>query len=176
MNIFNLFLLSLTICIDSFLLCLLTKTKKKTHLVLIPTLFSIFQIGFIYLGFCFGDFLEKYIVDYLKYIVFLVFSFMAIKLLIDAIVNKSIEKEPLTSLKPIFISSILTSFDSLFLGMPLAFNNVNCLIFITIIGSVTFIVCSLALLLRRKLVNNLNDIINLLGAIILFFFAFHSLL
>ena len=176
MNITSVILLSLTICIDSFILCLLSKTKKKRHLFLIPFIFSFSQILFLYIGYSLGSFIEIYLKDYLKYIVFFIFSFMSLKLIIDTFVSKDKEEDSLNSLTSITIQAILTSFDSLFLGMPLAFNSSKYHIFILILGITTFFICLLALLLRNKLSNKYEEKINLIGAIILLFFAFKSII
>ena len=176
MNIFNTFLLSITICIDSFILCFLTKPKKKKHLFIIPIIFSLVQTLFLYIGYTFASLLEFYLCNYLKYIVFLIFSFMGLKLIIDTFINKDKEEPPLNSFKNIFMQAIFTSCDSLFLGMPLAFNNNNFLLFLFVIGILTFLICLIALCTRKKCTNQIDDKINLIGAIILFFFAFKSLL
>jgi len=176
MNIFHLILLSITICIDSFILCLLTKCKKKIYFFFIPFTFALFQVLFLYIGYILGSFLELYLKNYLKYIVFLIFSFMGLKLIIDAFINKNKEQEILDSISKIVIQGIITSCDSLFLGMPLAFNSNEYLIFLLIIGISTFFICFIALCFRNKINNKYDDKINMLGAIILFFFAFKSLI
>lgn len=176
MNIFEIVLLSITICIDSFILCLLTKCSKKKHYLLIPLSFSLFQCLFLFTGYVFGNLLENSLQKYVKYIIFLIFSIMGLKLMLDTILNKGKIEISLSSLKTIFIQSIITSFDSLFLGMPIAFNDIPPYLLTTIIGTTTFILCIIALLTRKKVNNKYDDIINIIGSIILFIFAFKSLI
>lgn len=176
MNIFEIILLSTTICIDSFILCLLTKINKKRYYFLIPLIFTIFQCLFLYSGYFLGNLLETIIINNYQYIIFLIFSFMGLKLMIDTISNKGKDEIVLTSFSLVIIQAVSTSFDSLFLGMPLALNNIDQMFLITILGITTFTVCLIALLIRKKVNNKYDDIINIIGSIILFFFAFESLL
>ena len=176
MNIFEIILLSITICIDSFILCLLTKCSKKRHYLLIPLFFSLFQCSFLFIGYQVGNLLENSLQSHIKYIIFLTFSIMALKLMLDTIINKGKNEIALSSLKIIFIQSIITSFDSLFLGLPLALNDINQIILLITLSTTTFSVCLLALLIRKKVNNKYDDIINIIGSLILFFFAFKSIL
>lgn len=176
MSIINTIILSSTICIDSFLLCLLTKISKKREYIIIPLTFSIFQTIFLLAGYFIGEYLENFLQLYLKYIIFLIFSFMAIKMLIDTLINKNKEIHSFSTAKDILISSLLTSFDSLFLGLPLSFNSEHYFILLIIISLTTFILCLLGISLRKKASNTLDDKISIIGSIILFIFAFKSLL
>ena len=176
MNIFEIVLLSITICIDSFILCLLTKCYKKRYYLLIPLSFATFQCLFLYTGHALGNFLQSSLNNYMKYITFLIFAFMGLKLTIDTIINKGKNEVTLSSPKTVFIQSIITSFDSLFLGMPIAFSNAHYINLLMIIGIITFTLCLLALIIRKRVNNKYDDIINVIGSIILFFFAFKSLL
>jgi len=176
MIIINTIILSLTICIDSFLLCLLNKANKKSNYFLIPIIFSFFQITFLLTGYFLGDFLEDYLYNHLKYIVFIIFSSMGTKLIIDTLINKGKEKTCHFTLKAIILQALMTSCDSLFLGLPLAFSSNTYLLFALIVGVTTFFVCLLGLLLRNKINNNYDDKISIVGSIILFIFAFKSLI
>lgn len=172
----NTIILSLTICIDSFLLCLFNKSSQKKDYFLIPFIFSFFQVSFLLIGYFIGDFIELYLSDHIKYIVFLIFSSMGVKLIVDTLINKG--KEPLCnfSIGCIILQAFSTSFDSLFIGFPFAFNNNNHLILAIIIAITTFIVCLVGLLLKNKISVSHEDKIGLIGALILFIFAFKSLL
>ena len=177
MSLIDIIILSLTICIDSSLLCLFITCKKKIKYLLIPLIFSIMQVLFLLIGFSLGDLLENYLLSYLKYIIFIVFSFMGSKLLIDTLKEKDGEDKNVNdSLKVIIIQACFTSCDSLFLGLPVAFTNTNYLLFLTIVFSLTFVLCFISLFLRKKINNKHDDTINIIGAIILFFFAFKSLI
>lgn len=179
MSLIDIIILSLTICIDSSLLCLFITCKKKIKYFLIPLIFSIMQVLFLLIGYSLGAFLENYLLSYLKYIIFIVFSFMGSKLLIDTLKGKDNEDEDKNvndSLKVIIIQACFTSCDSLFLGLPVAFTNTNYLLFLTIVFSLTFVLCFISLFLRKKINKKYDDTINIIGAIILFFFAFKSLI
>lgn len=176
MSITSTIILSLTICIDSFLLCLLAKTNKKRDYIYIPLIFSIFQTIFLLTGYLIGEYIENFLQVYLKYIIFLIFCFMATKILVDSLINKNKETNCCFTLKNTVISACLTSFDSLFLGLPLAFNSENYFNLLIIMGLATFIMCLLGLLLRKKAPNTLDDKTSIIGSIILFIFAFKSLL
>lgn len=168
--------LSLTICIDSIILCLLTEIDKKRYYFLIPFIFSTFQIIFLFLGHSLGNLIESYLINFLKYIKFFIFAFMGLKLLVDSLLNKDKEDNNLNSLRNITIQATLTSFDSLFLGVPIAFNNNKYYISFAIIVAMTFILCLSSLLIRKNINKKHNDKFNLIGSIILFIFAFKSLI
>lgn len=176
MKIFEIILLSITICIDSFILCLLTKINKKRYYFLIPFIFSLFQCLFLYFGYFIGDSLEAIILNNYKYIIFIIFSFMGLKLLIDTLISKGKDEVQLSSFSLILLQAISTSFDSLFLGFPLALNNINQILLLITLSITTFSICFIALLIRKRVNNKYDDIINVIGSIILFFFAFKSLL
>lgn len=176
MSIPNTVILSSTICIDSFLLCLLTKTSKKRDYILIPLIFSISHTIFLLTSFFIGEYIENLLLAYLKYINFLVFSSMAIKMLVDNIINKSRETEYYFTLKETITNATLTSFDFLFLGLPLSFSTETYFTLLIIIGLVTFIICLSGLLLRKKASNTLDNKTSIIGSIILFIFAFKSLI
>lgn len=177
MSLIDIIILSLTICIDSSILCLFISCKKKIKYFLIPLIFSIMQVLFLLLGYTLGNLLESYLLSYLKYVIFIIFSFMGSKLLIDTLIKKDKENNTINdSLKVIIIQSCLTSCDSLFLGLPIAFTNTNYLLFLTIIFSLTFALCFISLILRKKINKKYDDYINIIGSIILFFFAFKSLI
>ena len=103
-------------------------------------------------------------------------STILIKLILDILINKGKEKTCYFALKDITLQAIMTSLDSLFLGIPLSFNSNTYLNLIVITGISTFIVCLLGLLIAKKITSISEDKINLLGAIILFIFAFKSLI
>ncbi len=177
MSLIDIIILSLTICIDSSLLCLFITCKRKIKYFLIPLIFSIMQVLFLLIGYSLGTFLENYLLGYLKYIIFIVFSFMGSRLLIDTLKGKDDEDKNVNdSLKIIIIQACFTSCDSLFLGLPVAFTNTNYLLFLTIVFSLTFVLCFTSLLLRKKINKKYDDTINIIGSIILFFFAFKSLI
>lgn len=176
MFIIKTIILSFTICIDSFIICVLNKTNKKYNYFLIPLIFSFFQTFFLLTGYIFGDWLEELTINYLKYIIFFILSSMGLKLIIDILINKGKEKACNFALKEIFFQAFITSFDSLFLGVPLAFSTNTYIILIIIIGLTTFFLCLLGLLLRNKLSNNIEEKISIIGSIILFIFAIKSLL
>lgn len=176
MFIINVIILSLTTCFDSFFICFLHKTSKKYNYFLIPITFSLFQSLFLLLGYFLGDFMENYFQNYIKYIIFIIFSSMALRLIVDVLINKGKEQTHSFSFKDIFLLSIITSCDSLFLGVPLAFSTNSYITLIVVVSSTTFLVCLLGLLLRSKLRKNYYEPIQFIGAIILFIFAFKTLL
>ena len=176
MGITSTIILSLTTCIDSFILCLLNKNKTKLNYLITPFIFAFFQITFMLTGYFLGDFIEEHLHNHLKHFTFIIFSAMAIKLILDILINKGKEKTCCFAIKDIILQALTASFDSLFLGLPLAFKSNTYIIFILIIGLTTFFICFLGLLLRNKFKNNFEEKIGLIGAIVLFMFAFKNLI
>lgn len=172
----NIIILTLTICIDSFLLCLLNKNKKKRDYFLIPLIFSFFQTSFLLTGYLFGNFIEESIKQHIKYVIFIIFSSMGLKLVIDILLNKGEEKTCQLTLKSTFLQATITSFDSIFLGIPFAFKDINIITLISITSVTTITACLLGLLSMNKIKKSYEDKIGIIGAIILFIFAFKSLI
>ena len=175
-GILNTIILSFVICIDSFVLCFLNKSTSKLHYFLIPLIFSTFQAIFLITGYFLGDFIDEYLQNYVKYTLFIIFSTVAVKLIIDTLLNKGKEKTCPSALLHIILQALTTSFDSLFLGVPFAFANLDYSTLAVIVFIITFTVCLLALLLRNKIKKNYDDKISIIGSIILFIFAFKSLI
>lgn len=172
----NTIILTLTICIDSFILCFMSKNKSKASYFYIPLIFSFFQTSFLLIGYLCGDVIEIHLQNHLKYVIFLIFSSMGLKLIIDTLMNKGKEKTCYFTLKSIFLQAIITSFDSIFLGLPFAFKNISILSLIIVISSTTLLASLLGLILRNKTNDSYDDKISICGAIILFIFAFKSLI
>ena len=176
MILINLIILTLTICIDSFLLCLLSKNKRKRDYLLIPLIFSFFQTSFLLTGYFFGNFIEESLRQHIKYVIFIIFSTMGLKLVIDTLINKGKEKTCQLTLKSTFLQAIITSFDSIFLGIPFAFKDISIITLISTTSVTTITACLLGLLLMNKIKESYEDKISIIGAITLFIFAFKSLI
>lgn len=176
MHTLEILLLSLTICIDSFIICLLTKITRKIYHFLIPLMITLFQITFLYIGYTFGSLLEIYLKDYLKYIIFFIFAFMGLKIIVETLANKGKEHENITTFKYILTQSFLSNIDSLFTGMPVAFKSHSSISFLIISSLTTFTICTLALLLRNKINQKYDDKISIFSALTLFFLAIKNLL
>lgn len=176
MFIINIIILSLTTCIDSFLVCFFKNNKKKSDYFFIPATFSIFQSIFLLSGYFLGDFMENYFQNYLKYIIFIIFSSMSIRLIVDVFINKEKKQKHNFSFKEIFLLSIITSCDSLFLGVPLSFKTNSYIVLILVVSLTTFTVCLLGLILKNNLKREYDETIQIIGSIVLFIFAFKSLI
>lgn len=176
MHTLEILLLSLTICIDSFIICLLTKITKRFYYFLIPIIFTLFQATFLYIGYFFGNFLEIYIKDYLKYISFFIFAFMGLKIIVETLANKGKDHENTTTLKYIFTQSFLSNIDSLFATIPVALKTNSIMSFLIISSITTLAICTTSLLLKNKMEEKHNDKISILGAIALFFLALKNLI
>lgn len=176
MSLLETFILSSITCIDSFVFCLLIPIKKKKYYFLYPFIFTLFQYLFLFVGLCVGSIIKDSLINYLKYIIFIIFSFMAMKLLIDTLINTEYTK---LSITPAFIhilmQAISTSVDSLFLAIPISFLTTDFTCSILFISALTFSTCFLSLFLQRKLKSSRN-FFNITGAAILFIFAFKTLI
>ena len=172
----NIIIPTLTICIDSFLLCFTNKSKNKSAYFYTPIIFSFFQTIFLLLGYFLGDIIEIYLRNYIRYIIFIMFSSMGLKLVTDTLINKGKEKNYYFTLKTIFLQAIITSLDSIFLGIPFALKNICITTLIFTISSTTLLACFTGLILRNKLKETHDEKINLIGAFILFLFALKSLI
>ena len=101
---------------------------------------------------------------------------MGLKLVVDTLLNKGKEKTCQLTLKSTFLQAIITSFDSIFLGIPFAFKDISIITLISITSVTTITACLLGLLLMNKIKESYEDKISIIGAITLFIFAFKSLI
>jgi len=169
MNIFELFLTSLSLSMDAFAasICkgLNNKKNKLKNSLIISISFGIFQALMPLIGFYLGNIMSNKIIKYDHYLALILLTIIGISM-----IKESKEEDNLNdtiNLKEIVILSIATSVDALVIGITLSFLRVNILLSVFFIGIITTIICFLGFFLGNIIGNKLNKYSKILGGIIL---------
>lgn len=169
MNIFELFLTSLSLSMDAFAASVckgLSNTKNKLkNGIIISLSFGLFQALMPLIGFYLGNIMSDKIIKYDHYIALILLTFIGISMIKEAKENDNINNN--ITIKEIIILSIATSIDALVIGVTLSFLRVNILFSASFIGIITIFICLIGFYLGNFIGNKLNKYSKILGGIIL---------
>ena len=168
MNTTDIFFTGIALAMDAFAISVcngIKLTKLKLHHIFITSFsFSVFQMMMPLLGWLLGSQFVEYIKKFDFLVTLVLLGSIGIKMIIDSFVGKkdvSESRQNTIGIKELFITSIATSIDALSAGVTLAFrSNVSILHAITIIGCVTFFICSSGVIIGHicaKLGEKLGD-------------------
>ena len=134
--------------------------------------FGIFQALMPLIGFYLAGTVSEKIMEFGPYISFFLLAFIGIKMLTDAMKNKNEnEKKDLVCEKfshaKAIILAIATSIDALAVGVSFAFTENSVLLPCSIIGIITFLVCSLGGILCSKLPKGSDKGAGIIGGFVL---------
>lgn len=155
----------------------LTKTKEWS----MPIAFALFQFLMPVIGFYIGSTFCEYIINYAGYITASVFLLLAVKVIFDSVKeltkkNKEIQiKNTEFNYIVLLIQAVSTSIDALIIGVTYSTHMQNPFVPALIIGAITFILVSCALLFGKYLGKIFNKYASWIGAVILFALAVKTL-
>ena len=148
-------------------LCI-NKIKLK-HILQMALMFAVFQGIMPLIGFFAANNFESVICRFDHWIAFILLAIIGGKMLHEAI-TAGVEQEcslfKLTY-RLLFVQAVATSIDALAVGISLSALNVNIFYSITIISIVTFICCTIAILVAKRFGNMLGKRAGIAGGIIL---------
>lgn len=187
MQIWEILLLGIALATDAFALTVancatyeksLTKLKEWS----MPTAFAVFQFLMPVIGFFAGRLLVGFISSFAEYLTAGIFFILAVKIVFDKLEiggkkNGANEKQKTFTFFVLILQAIATSIDALAVGITFA-ATLNFSVFIAagIIGVVTFILVSVALIIGKSLGKLLGSSAVWLGAVILFGLSIKSLI
>ena len=187
MQIWEILLLGIALATDAFALTVancatyeksLTKLKEWS----MPTAFAAFQFLMPVIGFFAGRLLVGFISSFAEYLAAGIFFILAVKIVFDKLEiggkkDGVIEKQKTFTFFVLILQAIATSIDALAVGITFA-ATLNFSVFIAagIIGAVTFVLVSVALIIGKSLGKLLGSSAVWMGAIILFGLAIKSLI
>ena len=166
MGIIELILISIGLAMDAFAVSIckgIKMTSKKTwHIIVIALFFGGFQMLMPIIGWFLGSRFESYITSFDHWIAFIL-------LLIIGGKKDSDDEELVTKfdVKEIFVLAIATSIDALAVGITFAFLKVNIMLASSLIGSITFILAIVGVLIGSVVGGKFKNKAELLGGIIL---------
>ena len=184
MRIYEIILVGVALAMDAFALTISNCTVYKdalnrTKKLAMPVTFAAFQFIMPVLGYYVGSAFAGFISEFSGFLTSGIFFLLSIKILFDAIKEKRSKTErKVSSLTPLtlVLQGVATSIDALFIGVTLAVElTFSVFLAAGIIGAVTFIIVSLALLIGTGLGKLLKDLSSLFGVAILLALAIINL-
>ena len=154
MSYFSIFILALALSIDacvvSFSYGLKYEQNRRKNALLLSSFTGIFQALMPTIGYFLTNIVKSYIQPYAGLIVFLIFSYLGFKFIIEAQMPKK-EKELCIDLKCLFLIGIATSIDAFSAGITLSLYGTLILKPALLIGLITFINSNLGFYIGGKL-------------------------
>ena len=183
MSVLEVIIIGVALATDAFALTVANCAAYEKNLSrkkewAMPCAFAAFQFFMPVIGFFIGSAFTEFLRSFAKFLTAGVFFLLALKIILDAIENRSKSKtndfsdtRQLT-LKTLFIQAVATSIDALAVGVTFAAElKFSVFIAAVIIGGVTFIIVATALFIGKSLGKLLGKYAVWLGAVILFALA-----
>ena len=166
--------LSIDACVVSFAygLCIEDKNKRSAFALALTTGF--FQAFMPVIGYYFTDIVRTLIQPYAKWIVFLIFIYLGVNFIKEAL-EKSERKNLCITPKSLLLIGIATSIDAFSAGISLSLTSSPMKFSIISIGLITFINSLLGYFAGHRLKSFKADYLQILGGVILIFLAVKNL-
>lgn len=181
MSIIEIIILSLALALDAMLVSfsygLVLNEKKIYNSLKLSFAFGLFQFLMPILGWWLTGYIYEYLKNYSKWIVFIVFLFLGVKFLKEALFNKEEEtKNYRISFTCLICLAIATSIDALGAGVSVKFLGIPVVIPSLLIGCITFLLSAIGFWIASifKLIN--KKYIEIIGAVLLMYLAVKALL
>lgn len=175
MGFAELFLIGVGLSMDAFAVSVCKGLNMRgkinfKHAGVIALFFGGFQAIMPLIGYFLGMGFEKYITRIDHWIAFLLLGFIGGKMIVEAIkewneVDK--QEEDKLDIKELFVLAVATSIDALAVGITFAFLNVNIWSAISIIGTTTFVLSVIGVVIGNKFGSKYKSKAELVGGIIL---------
>ena len=175
MGFWEILLTGIALAMDAFAVSICKGIKMKRlnwlHLVIIAIFFGGFQMLMPLIGWLLGNQFVQYIEKFDHWIAFALLAFIGIKMAIESFKKEEDEcaccAEKL-DLKELFVLAIATSIDALAVGITFAlYPDVNIASSISIIGIITFIICSGGVFIGHKFGSKFKSKAEFLGGVVL---------
>ncbi|MBP3369852.1 MAG: manganese efflux pump [Clostridia bacterium] len=175
MGFIEILLTGVALAMDAFAVSICKGIKMKklklSHLALIAVFFGGFQMLMPLVGWLLGSQFVQYIEKFDHWIAFALLAFIGVKMAVESFKKEDDECDCCNDrldIKELFILAIATSIDALAVGITFAlYPDVNILSSISIIGIVTFIICSLGVLIGHKFGAKFKSKAEFLGGVVL---------
>lgn len=171
------FLMGLSLSADAFAVTIsnLLIYKSDTKVRLCPLYFGFFQFFMTFLGYNISSFFSKEVESIGHSIVFVLLTFIGVKMICDAVFKKDEKISYKISHKQLVIEAFATSIDALAVGISLCFMQANIFLASSIIGTITFVVCFSAIAFFSKIPERISEKFEVLGGFILIFLGIKEL-
>lgn len=180
MNLVEVIILGIALAIDALLVSftygLILKEKRIQNCLNLATSFCFFQAIMPIIGYFITGFVTNLISNHSKWIVFTIFSTLAIKFIKDAFEKEENNKIICISFTCLIYLSIATSIDALAAGVSINLTKTNIWIAAGIIGIITFILSIISFQITNIFKEIPKKPITIIGAILLFILAIKNIL
>ncbi len=182
MSLWALLALSLALSADAFAVSISTGMSNsiitKKHCLITALTFGLFQAAMPIAGFYAGVGFSDLISSFDHYVAFILLALIGVKMIVESIKKENMNKieKKNFSYKSLIFQGIATSIDALAVGVSLSVVNVNIALSSTIIGSVTFAVCLLGILMGRKIGSLMGKRAEFLGGVVLIIIGINILI
>lgn len=178
MTYFSIFILAIALSIDacvvSFSYGLKYDREKFKNAMLLASFTGFFQAMMPVSGYFLTNFVREYIQHFANIIVFLIFTYLGIKFILEAF-EKEKQKNLCIDLKCLLLIGIATSIDAFSAGISLSLCGNKILKPALLIGLITFINTHLGFFFGGKLKNNPSKILEIIGGVILILLGIKAL-
>ena len=177
MKLFEIFLTGIALAMDAFAVSICKGIKMKklkwSNLVIIAIFFGGFQMLMPLIGWLLGSQFVQYIEKFDHWIAFGLLAFIGVKMAIESFKKEDDEcdcckEAEKLDLKELFVLAIATSIDALAVGITFAlYPDVNIVSAISVIGIVTFVICSGGVFIGHKFGAKFKSKAEFLGGVVL---------
>jgi Predicted membrane protein len=145
------------------------KKVKVKHILQMAVMFAVFQGIMPLIGYYAANNFETVIKQFDHWIALILLSIIGGKMLYESVTGDEEQDCSLFSLtfKLLLVQAVATSIDALAVGIGLSALNVNIFYSITIISIITFICCTVAILVSKRFGNMLGKRAGIVGGLIL---------
>ncbi len=175
MGYFEIFLTGVGLAMDAFAVSICKGIKmtklKKLHIFVIALFFGGFQMLMPLIGYLLGSQFVGYIQEFDHWVAFALLAFIGGKMCYESFKHDEDDdnSDPdKLKFKELTVLAIATSIDALAVGLTFAFyDNINLPISLAIIGIVTFVLCSLGVVIGNKFGAKFKSKAELFGGLVL---------
>ena len=169
-------MIGISLAMDAFAVSICKGLTIKKNIIpkaiKIAIYFGLFQAIMPLIGYYFGILIKDYIEAIDHWI-----AFISLSIIGYSMIKEEPEKyDEKIDWKTLLVLAIATSIDALVVGITFAFEEVEILPTITVIGLITFVICMVGVLLGKKVGQKLERIANIAGGLILIGIGLKTLL
>lgn len=180
MELFEIIAIGIGLAMDAFAVSvckgLSMKKLNGKKMLIIALYFGIFQAGMPILGYSLGSAFSQVVQKIDHWIAFVLLGLIGINMIKDSTDDELEKRNDNVDIKTMMILAIATSIDALAVGITFAFFKVNLLLAIAIIGSITFLLSLLGVVIGKQFGDKFQNKAEFVGGMILIFMGLKILL
>lgn len=149
--------------------------KNNSNIKFLPIYFGVFQAIMPIIGYICGEAIIKKGEFITTFAPFVILSFIGVQMIINGLNTKEEETKGITH-KMITLQALATSIDALAIGFSFAVGQFNIISTSAIIGIITFLLCSLTVLLIKKIKTTFFSRFEIIAGIVLIILGVKSII